>query len=265
MTEIVHLNCGPIRPLHLKFTSVCYVLLVKTNRGWMLIDSGFGKKDLKWNSPFVIRFFQRIMGIPKDESNTAIEQVKQLGIDPVEVKDIVLTHLHIDHAGGISDFPWANVHVFDSEFKAAMKHQGKIGIGYVRRQWRNHQNWIFYRNPQEKWFDFTAIRIPELEPAVFLIPSPGHTIGHCMVAVQKEEGWILHGGDAIYPFYLDRSENNMLPPKRMLRSTFGLYIPVLTELISNHGDKIQIICGHDGVSFEKNNHPKRTLGLIVHS
>jgi len=51
----------------------------------------------------------------------------------------------------------------------------------------------------------------------------------------------------------------------MIRSTFGLYIPALTELISKHGDQIQIICGHDGVSFEKNNRLKRISELIVHS
>ncbi len=86
-----------------------------------------------------------------------------------------------------------------------------------------------------------------------------------MVAVQKEEGWILHGGDAIYPFYLDPSENSFLPPKRMIRSTFGLYIPALTELISKHGDQIQMICGHDGVSFKNNHRPKRLSELISHS
>lgn len=253
-TTIYHLNCGPIRPFHLNITSVCYVLLVKTNRGWMLVDSGFGKKDLKWNSPFVIRFFQRFMGIPKDESNTAIEQIKGLGIQPSEVKDIVLTHLHLDHAGGVSDFPWATVHVFESEYKAAMKHQGKIGIGYVRRQWRNHQNWVFYQPSGDSWFNFPAIKIPDLEPTIFLIPTPGHTIGHCMVAIQNEEGWILHGGDAIFPFYLDPSEQKMRPPKGLISSTFGIYIPAIKEVLTKHGDKIQIICGHDGVSFEKNRH-----------
>jgi len=249
MTKIYHLNCGPIHPLGLNFTGVCYVLLIESNRGWLLVDSGFGKKDLKWNSPFVIRFFQRFMGIPKDESNTAIEQIRKLGIDPHDVRDIVLTHLHIDHAGGVSDFPWANVHVFKPEYEAALKHKGKIGIGYVRRQWRNHQHWVFYQNPQEHWFDFNALHIPEIKPDIYLIPTPGHTIGHCMVAAQNEGRWILHGGDAVLPFYLDEVDQSMRPPK-MMRTSFEKYIPDLKKILANNPDRIQIISGHDGTSFQ---------------
>ena len=202
MTKIYHLNCGPIHPLGLNYSGVCYVLLIESNRGWLLVDSGFGKKDLKWNSPFVICFFQRFMGIPKDESNTAIEQIIKLGIDPKDVRDIILTHLHIDHAGGVSDFPWANVHVFKPEFEAAMKHKGRIGIGYVRRQWRNHQHWVFYQNPHELWFNFNAIHIPEIKPDIFLIPTPGHTIGHCMVAVQNDDAGCCTAGTLYSPFIL---------------------------------------------------------------
>jgi len=190
------------------------------------------------------------MGIPKDETNTAFEQVRKLGIDPTDVRDIVLTHLHIDHAGGVSDFPWANVHVFQPEFEAAMKHQGRIGIGYVRRQWRNHQHWVFYQDPKDFWFNFNAVHIPEIKPDIFLIPTPGHTIGHCMVAVQNDERWLLHGGDAILPFYLESIEQTMRPPK-IMRSTFEKYTPALKELLANHPHQIQIINGHDGVSFQK--------------
>jgi phosphoribosyl 1,2-cyclic phosphodiesterase len=47
---------------------------------------------------------------------SAIEQIQKLGLRPEDVQHIFVTHLDFDHAGGISDFPNATVHILASSF-----------------------------------------------------------------------------------------------------------------------------------------------------
>ena len=51
----------------------------------------------------------------------------------------------------------------------------------------------------ESWFGFSAVRaIPATKDEVLLVPLPGHTRGHCGVAVRRSEDWLLHCGDAYF-------------------------------------------------------------------
>jgi glyoxylase-like metal-dependent hydrolase (beta-lactamase superfamily II) len=55
----------------------------------------------------------------RDRMDTAVEQVRVLRYTPDDVLHIVMTHLHFDHAGGLPDFPKAQVHVYAPEYHAA--------------------------------------------------------------------------------------------------------------------------------------------------
>ena len=50
-----------------------------------------------------------------------MRQIQRLGFDPRDVRDIVLTHLDFDHAGGLCDFPEARVHLLGAELAGARK------------------------------------------------------------------------------------------------------------------------------------------------
>ncbi|NEU36475.1 MBL fold metallo-hydrolase, partial [bacterium LRH843] len=68
------------------------------------------------------RLGQLVARIGKIEQNvelTAIAQVQKLGFSPKDVKHILVSHLDFDHAGGISDFPNATVHILSNEYNAA--------------------------------------------------------------------------------------------------------------------------------------------------
>jgi glyoxylase-like metal-dependent hydrolase (beta-lactamase superfamily II) len=88
----------------------------------VLVETGFGTRDFIRPSK-VVRAFTFLSGTRRDVRDTALHQVARLGYDVRDVQHIVLTHLHLDHAGGLPDFPWATVHVHALEYEAAMQRQ----------------------------------------------------------------------------------------------------------------------------------------------
>ena len=127
--RIHHLNCGSLCPRGGRLLGgaggplagtpmCCHCLLIEGDDGLILIDTGLGVEDV--NEPRRLGFLFNAMARPRLEvAETALRQVVDLGYRPSDVRHIAPTHLDLDHAGGISDFPGATVHVFVAELRAA--------------------------------------------------------------------------------------------------------------------------------------------------
>ncbi|MEU7141515.1 MBL fold metallo-hydrolase [Nocardia sp. NPDC046473] len=198
--KVHHLNCGTMRPLGTPEGLVCHVLLLETDTGLALIDSGLGLRDVAEPGARFgpSRFFIR----PQfDETETAIRQIERLGFDPRDVRDVVLTHFDADHSGGLADFPWARVHLTAVEANAALHPRGFVERGrYLPTQYDHHPTYVPHTPGQgEPWHGFTATEeLTDIAPGVVMISLPGHSRGHAAVAVDTGKRWILHAGDAFY-------------------------------------------------------------------
>lgn len=84
---------------------VCHCLLVETDRGLVLIDTGFGLQDYLHMQQRLGSLVKRLGKIEPNLEFSAIQQIQKLGFHPKDVQHIFVTHLDFDHAGGISDFP----------------------------------------------------------------------------------------------------------------------------------------------------------------
>ncbi len=259
--KIHHLNCGTLKPHFPNIQSIVYCLLIETSSGLILIDTGFGRDDYS-NPTRKMRFFLALMGTPRDLNETAIFQVQALGYKPEDVKHIIQTHLHIDHAGGLVDFPWADVHVHEHEYQAIIKPKGFMEFAYVQEHWQHGPKWIRYQEPGLDWFGFKAIPILSTPEADFLfIPLPGHTRGHCGVAIGKPSNWLLHCGDAASPYHSgsdvhDRGEKSYhlnFIPHRLADKILGGHNSRLLALLKEHSNKIKAISSHDVFSFREYN------------
>ncbi len=194
MTTIHHINCGtlvvPSYP-----TVVCHCLLLEEGQRLALVDTGIGLEDVRRPAERLGQTLIDLAGFQFHESDTAVRRIEALGLDPRNVEHIILTHGDPDHAGGLADFPQAQVHVAEEEFENMSRGHWR----YVSTQFAHGPHWEVCNRSARKWFGFEARPIDlGFSSEVLLIPLFGHTLGHCGVAVQQNGGWFLHVGDAYY-------------------------------------------------------------------
>lgn len=243
-TRVHYLNgftCNARVPAHWRTGTLC--LLVETDQGLVLVDTGLGQADYE-HKPAILRAFQILTQVPLDPKEAAVGQIARLGYRPEDVRHIVLTHMHFDHCGGLVDFPWATVHLHRREVDAFHGRPRRwTDYGYVRRHAAHDPAFVTYETTGERWLNLPAIRLP-FEPAMWLVPLFGHTCGHCGVAVHlgPAEGWLFHVGDAGPPDLNDDL------PAWMVRAVLGPHTPRLRDFQIAHPD-IQITSGHMWLDF----------------
>src|SRR5215831_20343861 len=114
---------------------VCHCLAVESGQGLILVDTGVGLGDLADPRARLGGLFTHVVRPRTDPENTAVRRIEKLGFKPADVRHIVLTHLDLDHAGGLPDFPDAMVHCYAPEHAAAMAPR----TGKERSRYRRHQ------------------------------------------------------------------------------------------------------------------------------
>ena len=179
---------------------VAHCLLVETARdGLVLIDTGFGTRDCTGATP-MSRAFKTMVGPTLAIAETALAQLEALGFSASDLRHIVVTHLDIDHAGGLSDFPHAKVHLHTREHAQAL---GRATLRdrerYVQAHWAHRPQWELYEESGDTWRGLPAIaQLRGLDADIGLVPMHGHTRGHSAVLVQHAGRSLLHAGDAYF-------------------------------------------------------------------
>lgn len=195
---------------------VCHVLLVETNDGLVLVDTGFGTGDVERPGQLGPGF-AAIVRPELDPRETAVAQVERLGFSRDDVRHVIPTHLDLDHAGGLPDFPLATVHVYAAEVEAALRATGVGGelprgapragaeatlpekMRYRPAHFSHHPRWARYEVRGERFKGLECVRQLEgLPPEILLVPTVGHTRGHVAVVIDQGDGFLIHAGDAYF-------------------------------------------------------------------
>ncbi|MEJ7932235.1 MBL fold metallo-hydrolase [Ramlibacter sp. AN1015] len=274
--RIHHLNCISSCPLGGRLMDArspgvlqrgrlcCHCLLLETEAALVLVDTGFGLRDVANPRARLSGFFLSLLSPDFREELTALRQIERLGFRASDVRHIVLTHLDFDHAGGLDDFPQARVHMLRQERETAQAQSTWLDRQRYRpQQWGTRANWQTYPASRgEPWFGFDCVRqLAGLPPEILLVPLPGHTLGHAGVAVQRDGGqWLLQAGDAyfwheemsvgvrprcpsglrMYQTLMEQDRTQRLGNQQRLR-----------DLRAQHGDAVRVCCSHDPIEYER--------------
>ncbi|WP_110183036.1 MBL fold metallo-hydrolase [Nocardioides solisilvae] len=255
--RVHHLNCGSMRAG--RHPLVAHVLLLETDAaGLVLVDTGFGLADVA-DPARRLGATRHLLRPALDPQETAYRQVEALGLDPADVRHVVLTHFDLDHVGGISDFPDARVHVTAEEAQGAVHDpRGRERTRYRPAQWAHGPHLVEHPRTGEGWRGFEAAReLTEIASGVVLVPMPGHSRGHAAVAVETDEGWLLHAGDAFFhrgtldgsrvPRTLSVAEVALAWDRPQVRANHAR----LAELAAGGEPDLEIVCAHDPVLLER--------------
>jgi len=123
------------------------------------------------------------------------EAMRALGLDPGDVRQLVLTHLDWDHAGGLAHFPNAEVLVHRPEHEFASSFRGRLR--YEPKLWPSDFSPTVYDLDPEPLGPFPASKALGDEGDIRLIPIPGHSIGQVGVVVSTNEPRVLFCADHV--------------------------------------------------------------------
>lgn len=235
---------------------VLHAVLVETaNDGLVLVDTGIGLDDMRTPRRRLGFGFVQFMRPQVGEEHTAARQIERLGFSRSDVRHIVCTHLDVDHAGGLPDFPDAKVHVHKKEHEAALAPKTFMEKErYKQVQWAHGPKWEVHEPGGDKWFGLDSVQA--VADDVLMIPLPGHTRGHSAVAIRANDPvgpeWILHCGDA-YFFHLEKEDPECCPPiLRKFQETIAVddtkriaNAKRIRDLHREHGRKVRVFSAHD--------------------
>ena len=184
-----------------------------------------------------------------------VDAVRMLGIDPAAVSDVVLTHLHFDHAGSLSAFPSARFHIQEREVIYAtgpnMNHQF-LNSAYSADQIKEFIDLLY--GGRVVFHDGDSV----LAPGVSLHPLPGHTLGLQGVRVATRRGHVLLAGDSTH-FYANFE--NIAPFPIVANVTAMIESFSRLHVLADSQD--HIVPGHDPLVRKKYPPLSQELGDVV--
>jgi len=167
----------------------------------ILFDTGLLPHDSEQHAdgacrPSMKRFSQMIARYNRQDDIRA--RLAELGRLPQDVKIVINSHFHWDHAGGNRLFPHARFLVQAAEYRFAFQPDSFVARPYERAYFDCNIDYELLHGDQV------------VKPGVAVLATPGHTPGHQSLMVRLPSGSImLLTGDAVFcPANLDPD----LPP-----------------------------------------------------
>jgi glyoxylase-like metal-dependent hydrolase (beta-lactamase superfamily II) len=162
-------------------------------KGIVLFDTGMNHRGLgnpkEWWGETISGLEMRVK-----EKDCLPAQLAGIGMKPQDVRYVVMSHLHIDHAGEMESFPDATFIVRSTELKFAWWADPHMRHVYIMNDLRNTRKFRYVELPDDVDFDLFG------DGSIVCMHTPGHTPGHqsAVVDVEGRDRKVIFCADACY-------------------------------------------------------------------
>ncbi|KAL0488151.1 N-acyl homoserine lactonase [Acrasis kona] len=187
-----------------------FALLRHSERGYILFDTGYTGRFYEETRSFPYNVYAFVTPVYVDNHQTAVVQLRDMGILAHQITHIIVSHFHADHVSGLRDFPMAKIVCLKTEYDAVMKLRSSSSFTAVRHAFLpnllpsdfeqrvivvddnlfNSPNptgqYVQHLNSKYKPFDIGYDLFED--GSIIIVSLPGHTPGHLGCFATKPTG-----------------------------------------------------------------------------
>lgn len=213
--------------------------LIEHPEGYVLYDTGnayetINNKHEHWGD--VVAAYDPVM----TEDEWVVNAIQKVGVKPEDIKYVILSHLHLDHAGGVGHFPNARYVVQRKELHFAYVPDFYMKGAYIRKDFDKDVDWMILEGDKEPQFDLFR------DGKIIIHFTPGHTPGHQSVLLSlKNTGSMLLAADSCYT--TENLDEDILPG---LVAEPVETVKTIEKFRIMRAQGVKVITGHDPVAWE---------------
>lgn len=209
------------RNLKIKFHAL-WGLIEHPTEGYILFDTGYAQRFFECTKRFPNKIYAMITKVEIKPEDEIVSQLKKAGIEPLQIKKIILSHFHGDHVCGLKDFPNATIYTskiaYDYTIKLGSFFAFSKGVLKKLLPADIDKRVVFIENSKqvpdeifEKKYDLFG------DESVYVYELPGHARGQVGIQVKTEKQNYFLIADACW---MKKSFEESVLPKSMVRLFF---------------------------------------------
>jgi N-acyl homoserine lactone hydrolase len=228
-----------------KIAHPIYAYVIQHDDAQILVDTGMSDSFTKdWKN----NFYKQAMVYDPGPDGLFTQRLAQMDMKPSDFTDLIVTHLHTDHAGNVPMFAKGDTRIIvhEDELRGCITEKGGLLRDDLLTLWGVTSPQGFTRKDFACLLPDRATTVfsdQEIYRGVWTVSLPGHTWGTMGVAVNlPHAGWILMASDHIYlsATYGDPFMSNLLnqDPRRWAHSALKV-----RRLVEKY--RMRVLPGHD--------------------
>jgi glyoxylase-like metal-dependent hydrolase (beta-lactamase superfamily II) len=217
----------------MEFSNSCY--LIRHAQGWMLWDTG--NPDALAGRPDGLTVLNGRLNIRMPK--TLASSLKELGVDPADIKFLAMSHMHGDHCGNANYFTAATLYIQEAEWNAAFGPEPqKFGFIPANYDKLRSSRTVKLNGDHDVFGDGSAV----------IKAAPGHTPGHQVLVVRlPKTGTVLLSGDMVH--FQENWTNRRVPGMNFNRDQSAVTMETIAKFMA--ANNVTLWINHDKAQTDR--------------